>query len=107
MKQEIESQAISKQALGYLREVIDPEIGLNIVDLGLVYKVVVDVSNRRISVIMTLTTEFCPMGGAITESVEEILKDYYEGYEVEVNLIFEPSWHPGMITDAGRAFLEN
>src|SRR5699024_9259154 len=101
MKQEMESQEISKQAFGYLREVIDPEIGLNIVDLGLVYKVDVDVSNRRISVTMTLTTEFCPMGGAITDSVEETLKDYHKGYEVEVELIFEPSWHPGMITDAG------
>lgn len=107
MKREVDTQEISKQALGYLREVIDPEIGLNIVDLGLVYGVDVDISKHRIFVTMTLTTEFCPMGGAITESVEETLKDYYEGYEVGVNLIFDPSWHPGMITDAGRAFLEN
>ena len=107
MKQTLDAQELSKQAVGYLREVIDPEIGLNIVDLGLIYKVEVDISKRRILVTMTLTTEFCPMGGAITESVEETLKDYYEGYEVEVNLIFDPSWHPGMITDAGSAFLEN
>lgn len=107
MKQEVDSHEVSKQALGYLREVIDPEIGLNIVDLGLVYKVDVDMSKQGILVTMTLTTEFCPMGGAITESVEETLRDYFGGYEVEVNLIFDPSWHPGMITDAGRAFLEN
>jgi len=95
-----------KQALGYLEEVIDPEIGLNIVDLGLVYSIIVLNSARKINVRMTLTTQFCPMGASIVGSVEETLKEHFPQYEVEVNLTFEPRWDAGMISDAGKAFLD-
>lgn len=95
-----------KQALGYLEEVIDPEIGLNVVDLGLIYSITVLDSAHAINVRMTLTTQFCPMGASIVGSVEETLKEYFPQYEVEVSLTFEPRWDVGMISDAGRSFLE-
>lgn len=94
-----------QQALHYLREVIDPEIGLNIVDLGLIYGISVDEEKKAIRVTMTLTTQFCPMGASIEGSVEETLKDYYPGHEVEVDLVYEPRWNADMISEEGKAFL--
>ena len=94
-----------KQALGYLHEVIDPEIGLNIVDLGLVYALSIEEEKKAIKVKMTLTTQFCPMGASIVGSVEETLKDYFPRYGVEVDLVFDPRWDAEMISEAGKAFL--
>ena len=94
-----------QQALHYLNEVIDPEIGLNVVDLGLIYGISVDEEKKAIRVTMTLTTQFCPMGASIVGSVEETLKDYFPGYEVEVDLVYEPRWNADMISEEGKAFL--
>src|SRR5690606_30680264 len=82
------------------------EIGLNIVDLGLVYALSVNEEAKAIQVNMTLTTQFCPMGAFIVGSVEETLKDYFPGYDVEVELVFEPRWDAGMISEGGKAFCE-
>jgi len=95
-----------KEALQYLREVIDPEIGLNVVDLGLVYALVINGDTKTAYLEMTLTTPFCPMGASIVGSVEETLKDNLPGYDVEVELVFEPRWNGEMISEAGKAFLE-
>lgn len=94
------------QALAHLHEVIDPEIGLNIVDLGLVYALSIDGDAKAIQVKMTLTTQFCPMGESILKSVEETLNEYYPEYKVEVALVFEPRWDAAMISEEGKAFLE-
>lgn len=94
-----------KLALEHLQEVIDPEIGLNIVDLGLVYGLSIDGDAKSILVKMTLTTRFCPMGDSILKSVEETLNDYYPDYAAEVDLVFEPSWDVGMISEEGKTFL--
>ena len=94
-----------QQALHYLCEVMDPEIGLNIVDLGLIYGIAVDEEKKAIAVRMTLTTQFCPMGASIVGSVEETLKDYFPGHEVEVELVYEPRWNADMISEEGKAFL--
>jgi metal-sulfur cluster biosynthetic enzyme len=94
-----------KQALDHLYEVIDPEIGLNIVDLGLVYALSINDEAKTIHVRMTLTTQFCPMGDSILKSVEETLVDCFPDYKVEVELVFEPRWDAGMISEEGQAFL--
>lgn len=94
-----------QQAIHWLREVIDPEIGLNIVELGLIYALSIDEETKAIRVKMTLTTQFCPMGASIAGSVEETLKDYFPGQEVEVELVYEPRWNADMISEEGKAFL--
>lgn len=96
---------LERRALVHLHEVIDPEIGLNIVDLGLVYGLSMEEEKRNIQVTMTLTTQFCPMGAAIVGSVEETLREYFPDHDVDVELVFEPSWDAGMISPEGRAFL--
>lgn len=106
MTQEKHITQEKKQTLECLREVIDPEIGLNIVDLGLIYGIAVDDTNQTIKVTMTLTTQFCPMGAAIVESVEETLQASFPRYEAIVALTFEPRWNAGMISEAGQTFLD-
>ena len=61
-------------ALAALQNIMDPEIGLNIVDLGLIYQLDFDESEKKIYCAMTLTTQFCPMGESITNAVKENLK---------------------------------
>lgn len=87
-----------------LKEVIDPELNVNIVDLGLVYNVNF-YPEESIDVNMTLTSQGCPMGEAITNGVGSVLKESYPEYVVRVNLIWDPRWTPEMISEEGLALL--
>ncbi len=88
-----------------LRAVIDPELGINIIDLGLVYKVFVNDDNR-IDVTMTLTTPGCPMHASFAEDIEQTLWTAIPGMTgVDVNLVWEPRWNPSMISPEGLAEL--
>ena len=101
---EVTSEALSAQELlERLRTVIDPEIGINIVDLGLVYDVHVD--DATIGVIMTMTTPACPLGPYLEEAVESALGDCAGARLVEVHVTFDPPWTPQAITAEGRAQL--
>lgn len=87
--------------LAALREVYDPELGVNVVDLGLVYGIAIDGS--RVTVTMTLTTPGCPLHDSLTEAVEQAVRWLAPGVQtVDVNLVWEPAWRPEMITPAGR-----
>ena len=92
-------------ALASLQNVMDPEIGLNVVDLGLIYQLDFDEAGREIYCGMTLTTQFCPMGESITNAVNEVLKTSFPGYNIEIKLTFDPSWSHEMISEEGRKFL--
>ena len=94
-----------KVALDALKNLTDPEIGLNIVDLGLIYQIDFDDELRNIYCTMTLTTKFCPMGESIIHAAEEILKNSFSEYETIINLTFEPSWNHDRISAEGKQFL--
>ncbi len=83
-----------------LYEVIDPELMVNIVDLGLVYDVEIKEENI-IKVTMTLTTPHCPMGEAIQTGVRNALEKALPGFEVEINLTFDPAWNYDMVSSEG------
>lgn len=84
-----------------LREVIDPELGCNIVDLGLIYSV--SVQDGKVSVVMTLTTQGCPMHESIRWGAQTALLGL-EGVEsADVEVVWDPPWHPSMMTEFGRA----
>ena len=84
-----------------LREVYDPELGVNVVDLGLIYGIEVD--GARVRVTMTLTTPGCPLHDTITEAVNEAVGYIIPGVEsVDVNVVWDPRWSPEMMTAAGR-----
>ena len=94
-------------ALAVLQDVMDPEIGLNVVDLGLIYQVDFDEEQKKIFVSMTLTTQFCPMGESITGAVTRALENAFEGYEVSTTLCFDPPWSNDMISGEGQEFLNS
>lgn len=92
-------------ALEGLYNVYDPEIGLNIVDLGLVYAIQFDEDDKSITCRMTLTSQFCPMGEAITSDTNNSLTTSFPDWEVRINLTFEPPWDVSKITPNGKEFL--
>jgi metal-sulfur cluster biosynthetic enzyme len=87
-----------------LRDVLDPEIGLNIVDLGLVLSA--DRSAERIRVRLTLTSRACPLGELVLSEVhEKVAASYPEVARVDIKLIWDPIWTPDLITDRGYELL--
>lgn len=87
-----------------LTYVMDPEIAIDIVNLGLVYDVKLNEGNT-VEVIMTLSTPSCPLGGSIVQDVEESILRKYPDFKVQVRLVYEPQWHQGMITEKGKMML--
>ncbi len=89
-----------------LYEVIDPELMVNIMDLGLVYDIEFKPENL-ILITMTLTTPHCPMGEAIQTGVQNALEAEFPGYTIEINLTFEPAWNYDMVSSEGMQQLQN
>lgn len=92
-------------ALAALEGVVDPEIGLNVVDLGLIYQIDFDETAKKVYCKMTLTTQFCPMGESIKEGVKKSLEESFVNYGVDIDLTFDPVWNYDMISEEGRLFL--
>ena len=90
-----------EMVLAALREVIDPEIGCNIVDLGLIYDVAI--AGDAVRVKMTLTTPGCPMAESISWGVKQALLNLPPVTDAEVELVWNPPWNPEMMSDVGRA----
>jgi metal-sulfur cluster biosynthetic enzyme len=84
-----------------LRDVVDPEAGWNIVDLGLVYGI--DVSEQRIHVRITMTSMACPLGDVILGSARAAIRAAAPAVsEIEVELVWDPPWNPGMMSEIAR-----
>ncbi len=87
-----------------LRLVIDPELGYNIVDLGMIYEVAVE-EGGIVTILMTTTTKGCPATGYLKDGARDAAWSVPGVEFVDVRLTYEPPWHPGMMTDAARAHL--
>jgi len=88
-----------------LKSVYDPEIPVNIVDLGLIYSCEIaphDQGGRRIDVKMSMTAPGCGMGNVLKADVERKLAQLPEVKEVKVQVVFDPPWHPGRMSEAAR-----
>jgi metal-sulfur cluster biosynthetic enzyme len=89
-----------------LKNVYDPEIGLNIVDLGLVYDVNIEEEGKLVNIDMTLTTPACPAGPQILENAQSevmALRDLNPNLEdVKINLVWTPFWNPSMMSEDAR-----
>jgi metal-sulfur cluster biosynthetic enzyme len=83
-----------------LRDVIDPELGLDFVELGLVYDVAVDAGTVRIT--YTLTTPGCPIGPQVSEQMEEFVGDLDGVDAVEPVLTFTPPWSPELMSEDAK-----
>src|SRR5699024_2386592 len=84
-------EALKENLLGALENVIDPEIGIDIVNLGLVYDVDLD-DEGLCTVTMTLTSMGCPQAGHIEEDVRRALSDIPEIKEIKVDIVWDPPW---------------
>jgi metal-sulfur cluster biosynthetic enzyme len=99
------NEAQSELALAALHNVIDPEIGLNIVDLGLIYQLDFDEAEKQVFVSMTLTTQFCPMGDSIKDGATRAMQQAFPQYGIHIDLVFDPPWNAERISEQGREFL--
>lgn len=97
---EFREEAIWKE----LRTVYDPEIPVNIVDLGLIYSANISLAEagHRIDVRMSLTAPGCSMSEILKAEVERKLSQLTGVAEVHVEVVFDPPWHPGMMSEAAR-----
>ena len=92
----------------FIRDVIDPELGINVVDLGLVYDLWFEEDNGKeiVMINMTLTSPACPLTDVIAEQVEDIVKANKLADAVRINWVWMPPWGPQMITEEGREQLQ-
>ena len=88
-----------------LRHVIDPEIGVNIVDLGLVYRI--EVQDAHVRIAMTMTSPACPLVDFLKDLVASAIRQRAPDVEqVDIIIEWEPPWDPGMMSDAARRQLD-
>jgi len=92
-----------EEALEVLKNVYDPEIMMNIVDIGLVYRV--ETSEDRIEVDFTLTYPGCPVGDVIVNDIITILQDFSGIQDVRANLVWNPPWTPDRMSEEARISL--
>src|SRR5437764_24648 len=100
---ETETQTVKEQVVEALRNVHDPELGINIVDLGLVYDV--DIQGDTVHITYTLTTMGCPIGPLIEAEIRQFLSEV-EGVEnIEAEMVLRPPWTPEMMSEEAKAAL--
>ena len=90
------------EILEALKSVDDPEIGMNIVDLGLVYGVDWDERQSQVHVDLTLTSPGCPLGPEIIREIKRELRAVDDVRDVDVELVWQPLWHPTMMSDYAK-----
>lgn len=91
------NEELKENILGALELVVDPELGIDIVNLGLVYNIDMDEAGV-VTVTMTLTSIGCPLAGSIVDQVKRALADIPEIKDVEVNIVFNPPWDKEMMS---------
>lgn len=83
-----------------LHRVLDPEVGINVVDLGLVYGVALDGDDVRVD--LTMTTPACPLGDTLVRETQTALRDAGVSGHVDVNIVWDPPWTPERLSPAAR-----
>jgi metal-sulfur cluster biosynthetic enzyme len=91
------NEELKESIMGALELVIDPELGIDIVNLGLVYDLKMD-EEGNLNVDMTLTAMGCPLAGTIVDQVKRALADIPEIKDVEVNIVWNPPWNKDMMS---------
>jgi len=88
-----------------LKDIPDPEIGVSLLDLGLIYHIDIDKKLGKVEILMTLTTIGCPLFEQIAGPIRAGISKLEGVTEVEVNLTFEPPWKPDMMSEEAKAQL--
>ncbi len=93
---------IYQDIVSAIKKCYDPEIPVNIYDLGLIYNINVD-NNLNVDITMTLTSPFCPVAGTLPNEVKEIVKNNVKNIkDVIVNVVFDPPWEQDMMSEAAK-----
>lgn len=92
------------EALDLLKNVMDPEIEINIVDLGLIYKLNFD-GKDTIDIDLTFSTPSCPLGDTIVANIKAVIEQKYPNMSTNVNIVFEPRWSTNLISEEGKKIL--
>ena len=83
-----------------VKEIIDPEVGINIVDMGLIYGV--DIEADTVNITMTLTSPGCPAGGQLINGTQHVTQQLEGVDEVNINVVWTPRWTPEMMTEEAK-----
>lgn len=94
--------SLKDQAIGILMETYDPEIPVNIYELGLIYGVEADEDAGKIDITMTLTTPMCPVADSMPGEIQEKVAALDGVNDVTVDLVWEPPWDMSMLSDAAK-----
>lgn len=94
-----------KKVLDPLYDVIDPELFINIVDLGLIYDISLDIE-KNIFITMTFSTRFCPLGDSIIGGIRNVLDIEFAHREVHIDVTYDPPWSMERLSPEGRRMLE-
>lgn len=93
---------MKEDILESLKRVIDPELNINIVDLGLIYDIGIDGKMGKVEITMTLTTPGCPLSAVFENWIEDAVKKIDGVKTVHMNLVWTPPWSPEKLTDGAR-----
>ncbi len=96
-----DAQSLYDKVIGQLKEVYDPEIPINIYELGLIYHVEIQEGNK-VHVVMTLTTPHCPEAQSMPGNVREMVEELPEVPEAHVEITWEPRWDMNMMSDEAK-----
>lgn len=92
-------------SISALKKVVDPEMNLNVVDMGLIYQMDFDEPGHTIYLTMTLTTRFCPIGTSLSLGVQRAIESVFPDQTVNLALTFTPHWTTDRISDEAKSFL--
>lgn len=106
--EKLNEDQIKEEIIKRLKVIYDPEIPVNIYDLGLIYSISLEYKNHMYNchIVMTLTTPACPVAEALLDQVKYASESLDQVYETYVELTFSPEWNKKMITDEGKEILE-
>lgn len=99
---EVEGDTLEERVVAALRTVYDPEIPVNLYDLGLIYKIVIHQASRKVDIEMTLTAPACPVAGTLPGDVADTVRRLEDVDDVHVELVWDPPWTMDRMSDAAR-----
>lgn len=97
----IEKKELEKKIITVLKQIFDPEIPVNIYELGLIYEIRIE-DKRNVHILMTLTSPNCPVAESLPQEVKDRVSDIKEIKKVDLELTFDPPWDQEMLSEAAR-----
>jgi FeS assembly SUF system protein len=98
---DLNKQVIEEKVIDVLKNCYDPEIPVNIFELGLIYEIAID-DNANVEVKMTLTSPACPVAGSLPGEVESKIRDLPEVNDVKIKLVWNPPWDKDMMSEVAK-----